>query len=376
MSDKTLAVLGIIAVLAAGAAILQNQLARHTHTSDFSSSALIEGLNIDAVVAIRITGGQADGSVNLVRTGGRFAVSEMDNYPAAVSKVNNLINQCLDLRTAEKITSNPHNHADLQVTEETARCRVAFLDKENNPIVTAVLSETDPDTGAAYARLLSEDDVYRIQNAPWINTRPIDYVDTELISVSRDNISSIAVKTPDSNYVLSSPAGSDDIRLEKMPAGKQLKGTTYQTVFGALSSLRFEDVSPTSNIPQDLDFDKTYSCRLYDLTVYKLAFAESDDKTYVKVTADYLDKTPVEKTVGDVETDEELKKKETKLLAIDVVKDFNAQHEDWVYQIPSYKAGQLIKPLSELLEDIPEPEQADQPADANDTEIMDAASEE
>ena len=356
MSDKKLALLGILAVLMAVAAIVQHHMSRHVYTADFSNSALIEGLAIDSVDAIRITSKNGSQTVHLSKENGSFVVRDKDNYPADVSKINNVVNQCLDVRTVEKITSNPANHADLKVTEETARYLISFLDSEAKPIVTLAFSEPDPDTNSANARLLSSDDVYAIQGAPWFKTKAMDYIDTELLSVQRDTISSVAVKNADSNYILSSPQGSDEITLEKMPDGKHSKNTGCQTVFNALSSLRFEDVTKSSNAPQDLSFDDTYICKLYDLTIYKLSIAKKDDKTYVKISADFLDKTPVEKTMGQVESDEELKKKEAKLLAIDVVKEFNPANRDWIYQIPSSKAGDLTKPLSELIEDIPEPE--------------------
>jgi hypothetical protein len=325
---------------------------------------LIEGLNIDAVAASEVTG-QQDQAVKLVRAGNQFAVSNKDDYPADAAKVNNLINQCLDIRVVDKITSNPDNHPDLQVSKDTACYTIAFLDAQENAVATLLISPADPETNSAYVRLLSEDDVYSLQSSPWFNTRPIDYIDTELVSVQQSTINSVAVKTADSSYVLSSPEGSDAIQLGEMPEGMQFKGTTHQTVFNALSSLRFEDVGRPDSLAENLEFNQTYNCRLYDLTVYKLEIAQSGEQTCVKVTADFLDKTPVEKTVGQVESDEELKKKEAKLLAIDKVKEFNAAHEGWVYQIPSYKADQLIKPLSELIEDIPAPEES------NDTEVSD-----
>ena len=370
MSHKKLVLLGVIAVLMVAAAIMQHQMSRNVHTADFSNSALIEGLDIESVNAIRITSENASQTVHLSRGNGSFVVSDKDDYPADVSKINNVINQCLDVRTVEKITSNSANHADLKVTEETANYLISFLDSEAKPIVTLVFSEPDPETNSANARLLSSDDVYATQGAPWFKTKAMDYIDTELLSVQPDKVSSIAVKTSDSSYIMSSPQGTDEVQLDKMSEGKQYKGTVYQTVFNALGSLRFEDVTKPSNAPQDLSFDDTYICKLYDLTIYKLSIAKKDEKTYIKISADFLDKTPVEKTMGQVESDEELKKKEDKLLAIDVVKEFNAAHRDWIYQIPSSKAADLTKPLSELIEDIPETET---PAPVDENEMPDAA---
>ena len=356
MTNKKLIILGIVAVVMAGLAILQNQMSRNVHTADFSSSALVEGLDVEAISAVQVSSEKGTKTVTLARKNGQFVVVDKDNYPADVSKINSLINKCLDVRTTEKITSNPDNHADLKVTEDTAQTVIAFLDNEQKPIVTLLFSDRNAETNVGYGRLLNEDDVYAIQSPPWFQTGATDYMDTQLLDVERGKIKSVAVKTPEDSYILSSPEGSDDVQLETMPDGKQYKGTDYKTVFGALSGLRFEDVSKPENAPDDLSFDYTYTCKLYDLTVYKLTMAKKDDKTYLKVSADFLDKTPVEKKVGEVESDEELKKKEAKLLATDAVKEFNAKHKHWVYQIPSYQAGNLTKSLSEIVEDIPAPE--------------------
>jgi hypothetical protein len=356
MSDRKLAMLGIAALILVGWAILQSRIGRSAQTTDFSSSPLIEGLQIDAVSAITITGQKGTQTVRLEKKDGVFVVTNKDNYPADVSKINTLINQCLDIRTREKITSDPANHPDLKVTPETARAVVLFLDSEGKEIVGLAVSDSD-ESGAGFARLLNANDVFSIQQAPWIDTTPMGYVNTVLVEAARDKISTVAVRTPDQMYMLNSSPDGSEVVLEDMPEGKQYKGTAYKTVFGALSSLRFEDVTASANAPSDIAFDYLYTCKLKDLTVYKLSLAKKEDKTYAKVTADYLDKTDVTKTVGQVESEEELKKKEAKLLAIDAVNLFNKRHEGWVYQIPSYKAGDLTKPLSELIEDIPAKEE-------------------
>jgi hypothetical protein len=103
-----------------------------------------------------------------------------------------------------------------------------------------------------------------------------------------------------------------------------------------------------------LKFDSLYTCKLKDKTVYKLTLAKKDDTTYAKISADYVGQTPT-KEQG-VESEEQLKEKETILLAIDAVNQFKQKHDGWVYQIGGPGAENLMKPLSELLEDMPEPE--------------------
>lgn len=355
MSNKKLTILGIMAVVAATLAMVQSRISRQAASVNFGSSPLVAGLNIESVAAIQVAG-QTGQSVKLTRQGDHFAVADKDNYPADVSKINTLISDCLDIRVTEKITSNPANHADLKVSEETAEYVITFLDADAKPIVSVILSPTDPESNTAHGRLATSDDVYAIQTPRRFAASAMDFVNADLLTVPNPQIESVAVKTPEGSYVLSATESGTDVTLEKMPDGKQFKGADYKTVFGAFSSVRFDDVQSEQTIPADLKFEYSYTCRLKDLKVYKLELAKTEDAVYAKAAATYLDATPVTKTQGEMESDEELKKKEDKLLAIDEVKEFTAQHKGWVYKIPSSKADNLTKPLTDLIEDIPAPE--------------------
>jgi hypothetical protein len=84
--------------------------------------------------------------------------------------------------------------------------------------------------------------------------------------------------------------------------------------------------------------------------------------------AEFTDKTPVEKASidqgGEVESEEELKKKEAKLLARDNAAEFTAKHNGWLYEIAEWKAKNLTKKLEDLLED-EEKSEEDAAADPN-----------
>lgn len=357
MTNNKLAILAFLAVVTAGWAVLQSRISQPTNASTFSSSPLVEGLDLDSVASIMITSEAGSKTVTLDRLDGKFVVKDKNNYPADVSKINGLITKCLDIRTRDKITSNAENHADLKVTPETARCTVSFMDKDQKPIVGLAISESDPEKGNAHARLLSENDVYMIDSDPWISTGAMDYINTKLLEVPQDKMAQVGVHTPQDSYSLKlSESGA--IELEAVPADKKQKDSVCKSVFGALSYLQFEDVM--KDAPEGTAFDHTYSGKLSDTTVYKLSMAKKDDKVYAKVSADFMDKAPVEKEQR-VESEEELKKKEAKLLAIDAVNLFNQQHSGWVYQLPSYKAGDLTKSLADLVEN-PAPADPNAPA--------------
>jgi len=320
---------------------------------------------LDPAEIATIVLGKGDDTITLKRLSGRFVIVEKDNYPAPNSEINNTITACLDIQTAELYTDDPENHEDLGVTEEKAQIVVKFYRADSSLLTGVIIGDTKQTGQGTYVRLLNSDEVYVAPETTWIDNSAVNYAGEDLISVKRADIDSVTVTGPNDVYTLSQDPNSGIITLQDMPRGKKLKDREYERLFAALTSLRFEDVKKLSQ-QQDLSFDRQFVCRLKDSTVYTLLIARADDKTYVTCNAEFTDPEPVTKERA-VETEEELKKKEAKLLARDSAEEFSKKHAGWLYQIPEYKAKILTKDLSELLEDQAPPEEKTEELEALET---------
>jgi hypothetical protein len=363
MSNKKLTILGIVAVLMVLWAVMQSRISNRTGIEPAGPAYLIQGFDPSVVDSIVI--GTGEDAFTLKRQKNGFVVVDKDDYPAKTSEINSLISKCLEIQTSEFVTDNPANFEDLEVTEEKARSVVKFMKADpNSSLLTGVVIGKTKELGqGSYVRMLSSDStvsnkVYVTSNAPWFGGGVMNYIDQELISAKSDGIESVTVSSQDGAYTLRQKQDSDDIILDSMPAGKKLKSSEARSVLTALTSLRFDDVK---RLPSDMAFDRQYMCRLKDSTVYALRIAKEDDKTYVSCVAEFTDKTPVEKASidqgGEVESEEELKKKEAKLLARDNATKFSTKHQGWVYEIADWKAKNLTKELADLLEDEEKPEE-------------------
>jgi hypothetical protein len=174
-----------------------------------------------------------------------------------------------------------------------------------------------------------------------------------------EDIESVTVNSGDGEYMLK-PTEGNGVMMEKIPVGKKLKTADARAVLTALTSLRCEDVKKK---PDNLLFNKQYFCKLKDSTVYSIEIAHEMDKTYITCGAVFTDTAPV--TVGsETESEEELKKKEAKLLAHENAVKFANKHRGWVYEIADYKAKNLTKKLSDLLEDEEKPQEQNEPEPA------------
>jgi hypothetical protein len=371
MSNRNLSLLGFAAAAMVALAVVVAGIGDKPFAKKDQTAYLIQGLDPDQVA--RITIGKPGEEVILNRRGANFVVANLDNYPARTSEVNKLITTCLDIQTAELYTDNPANHKDLGVTEPNATVLVKFYkaasaDKTGLSLITGVIvgKEKQRGRGIGYIRRVDDNKVYvAAAQIPMINKQAMDYVAQGLTSVKREDINSITVSCPNDTYLLL--PGDDDktVILENLAEGKKLNNVIANRVFTALANLSFEDVNAESS-KRGLLFDRRYLCRLKDTTVYSIWLAKDGDLWFAKCDAQFADQTPVTKTQGEVESDEQLKIKEAKLIARDAAEEFSDTHKGWVYQIPDYMAANLTKTSAELLES-GQPQGADvkEPMDTN-----------
>jgi hypothetical protein len=369
MSSKKLMVLAIVAALMVVWAVGQSYVSKLKGPvrAPLRGSYLIQGLDPAQIATIVI--GRGDNATRLVRQGKRFVVGNKDNYPAVTSKINNLVTGCLDIGVVDLVTSDPANHESLDVTEEKAQKVVKFLDKAGQIITgivvgTSRLPELQIDQRSTHVRLISSNDVYEAKKVPFLDGAATDYVEKEVVDVDRSEVVKVTVSGPEGSYTLKvDDTNEGEIVLADIPAGKKIKKYDCEQVQGALSNLSFSDVVKESSFGEGkLIFDRTYVAGLKDTTVYTFEAAKAGDKTYVKCSAEYAGATR-----AIVESDENLEDKEAKLLARDGAVGFTRRHKGWLYEIAEYKAKNLTRELSELVEEEKtdeEPESVDESSSA------------
>jgi hypothetical protein len=293
--------------------------------------------------------------LTLKRGGDQFYLVDKDDYPASTPQINNLITSSLDIRIKELITDNPKNFKDLDLTQDTAKSVIKFLNAEEKLITGILIGKRDEFAKGDYVRLISRDQgsdkkAYLSINVPSLDMTALSYLDKNLFKTEKEAISKVTVIGPEGRYTVSSDK-NNKITLSNIPKGKKVKETIYESVFSAVTELTFSDVKKETDDTRKLEFKNTYICFLKNTGVYTFQLAEKDGKTYIRCSADFTDKAPVRVKKGVEESEEELKEKEAKLLAREASLNFNKKHRGWVYQIPGWKAVDMTRKLEDLLED-------------------------
>jgi len=351
MSNKSLTILGILALVLFAAAVGVTLIGKEKPQASVANTYLIPGLETKNIAKIVLTTG--DNPVTLQLDGDKFVIAEKSSYPAKLDAIEKLFNDCMGIKVGELITDNADNHADLGVTEDKARTLVRFYDKSDALITGLVLGNSAEDRPGTYIRLMDQNKVYLCERAPYIKAGATDYMDQQLTQIERDAIVKVSVTGPDGTYHLTRN-DEGKVTLDAVPEGKQPKSSELENVYTVLTGLRSADVTTDAT---GLTFDYTYFCRLSDSTEYTFKLARKDDKTYLTAGAAFTDTTPVTITRDGSETEAEMKAKEAKLTARDAAEKFNQRHKGWVYEIGSWQAGKMTKSLNDLVEDIPQPEE-------------------
>ncbi len=357
MKNSKLFLLGLVAAAMVIWAVVQDRIAESQNQPVSGGGHLIQGLDTALIDSIAISAG--DSKVTLKRQGDGFVVVEKGDYPADIEQINKLINKLLDIKTTEVVTENADNHADLGVTEDKAKAVVKFMNGEGELIGSAIIGGMSDTVRGSYVRRADSDVVYLSENTPWLRTSPLEYTVQKLVGIESDKIKRVKVSGVDGEYNLTKD-DSDKVGLDKVPSGKQVKQNELNSVFNAMGNVSFSDVKKESEA-EGMNFNRKYVCQLKDSTVYRFELAEAGGKYYAKCSADFTDKSQVMKE-NRKESEEELKEKEAKLLAREGAEKFTAEHEGWVYELAEYQAKKLMKKVDELVEDIPQPEPAEEKA--------------
>ncbi|AQQ08259.1 hypothetical protein L21SP3_00035 [Sedimentisphaera cyanobacteriorum] len=369
MTDKKLSILAAAALAAVVLVTAQSMFTgEKTRYDSGRITYLIQGLDMDMVSGISIKGSSGE-PVSIIKEGGEYYLESMSGYPVKVSKLNELISKCLDVKIGKVYTTNPSNFEDLEVTKDQARYNIQFLASDGK-VLTGLIVGKNKGSGN-YVRKFADNNVYISEESFFASTSANSYVERSIVKVEGTDVEKVSVKTPEGSYEISNENGNR--KLKGIPEGMQAKGTDFHSVLDALGRVNFTDAAKASEMTE-LNFEYQYVSRLNDSTVYTFEVAKKGQDYWAKCSAEFTNKEKVIKK-DEVESEEELKKKEDILLKREAAANFNDRHEGWVYKIPSWNAKNLTKHFNDLIEKVPE-EKPEQEAEGSDAQAAEKAASE
>tara|TARA_B100000029_G_scaffold286583_1_gene280339 strand:- start:6241 stop:7233 length:993 start_codon:yes stop_codon:yes gene_type:complete len=214
--------------------------------SQGTAKLLFSDRGTEDIIELRLV--DIDGeSMNLSKQGNDWAMSDADDFPVSVEKVEPLITKLLALKTDRIVATTDNSHIRLEVSAEKYKRKIDIVWADDT--IDTLLLGNSAGTGAMHFRLTSTDDVYLTSAlTAWdANTTPSRYIDTQYFALDKDNIESIELQNRSGVYVLERNNGK--WLYDGLNEGEIFDQSSMDTFLVQVSSIRM--VSPLGNIFND-----------------------------------------------------------------------------------------------------------------------------
>lgn len=318
---------------------------------------------INDVAAIRIA--SADETFTLTRAEDGWTIPEKAGYPAVFPRIKALIVGTAQAQRVESKTSRPENYPKIGVAGpdsdgDSQGKLVEFLDPEGAAIFAVIVGNRKFAAGGqaawTYVREPGDAQAWLVSKLPEVDDDPVDYVEKDVINISRGRIRSARVEHDDgeSLRITREAPGQFDFTVTDLPEGKELTSAGAANSFGsALGSVTFDDVVSEGDI--DLTGAAVAVFETFDGLRVTVRTIQQDQDYWASVTTEYdetlIVEAPEDGVVVVPDAPEDTAAESARI---------NQRVSGWVFKLPAYKARNLVTRLGDIVKpDPPEEDDAD-----------------
>lgn len=381
MKLKSFIILVVICCVLAGAAYLMLQKESPRQKGVKMGELLLKDFPVNDVADIAIT--TPDETIHLQRGEKIWEVKNRYGYPANFTKIADFVNKFKETKIGRTFPASEDTLSrlalklpdDKKIPADQKGTRVIFKNKDGKAIQDILLGkarETDSGGGGHYIKKLSDSTVYVVdQDFKYLDKKVSDWLEKTILDINADDIEQVVCVDPSVEkpiYTLKRPEKNkppEFIEPADAAAGKKIKNTAINSLFGFLSNLRLDDVIDPSATEPPAQKGKNfiYKFRQFNGTVYSILAKQVEEKGspnyYMKIKIGY-EKPPEKKDLpengkdspemddqkptsdeGSKEGDKtEVKESPEALMA--KAEALNQDINPWTYVIPKWKFDKLI----------------------------------
>lgn len=340
-----LAVITVVAVVAAGWAVLDRQ-----RSSQVASvpAALFPGL-IDRVNEVVELDVDAPGLAFAIVKGAddTWSVPQRGGYPVTFETVKQAVVGIAGLKPLEAKTARPelHDKLGLKTTTDGGKGTTLTMKDGDGEVIAAVVvgrTRTPPTTtqpGRHYVRRAGEDQSWLAAGRMEVWDKIERWLDPAMPVVERKRVRAARTEKPDGELILVSRTDPDarDFVVENLPEGwRMLHDTAGNALGSALGFLSFEDVAPADSI--DFDGATVAEYFTFDGLVLKVEVVLRDKLYWARFSARYA--------ADQVRLEGLSEEQRAALLDGEAVQQeverINQRFAGWAYRLPGYKGKDFL----------------------------------
>lgn len=286
---------------------------------------LLKSLSVNDIAKIVIVSHEEQ--TNLYRED-LWTVMERYQYQADFGKIRDFVKKISDVKIGNvfSITEDAVLRLALALPDKThipddhKGTRVMLKDQNDTLLADMVFGKTRQTGGGHYVKIKADNSIYLIDQSFWsIDSSPADWLHKEILNISPQDIEWAACYAPDNEqalYQLQRPEQGQEAELVESFPGKTIKTDKINSVIGALSSLRLEDIAGRQS-PAEISAKPPhrFEYRNFNGTIYRLQtgiIAGAEDETteparyFLTVEADYtISPTPSTESTDTISADTE-----------------------------------------------------------------------
>jgi len=351
MSKKHFSWLLIITLVAAALVFLVPQ--KTGKESDRESGKLLPGLALVAndLDYVKLTAAGNETVATLQRSEGKWRLVEMESYPADWDRLKTMLSDLSQAEVVEQKTSNADYYARLGVEDvsaaEAAGVMIEFAEPSGIPALIVGNSATGRE--GQYVRLASGKVSVLIDQQLDLPTERSQWLDRDIIDVSRDEVVEVSITHPDGEIVkaVKKSADDEDFELLDVPADRE-PGSNWSVnaLAGGLSSLRLEEVASDTGI--DWSSAVGFSLLTADGMRANCWLITDEEGPWIRLGVSVYQAMDRQAEPPESEGREGDDKEFAEVLT-ERVNQINEKVSGWAYRIPQHQYDTMTKRMEDLL---------------------------
>lgn len=348
MTPRTLVVLGVLAVGAAGAAgYLAMQQPAPATAPLVTGQLMFPGVvqRLQGAAKVEITG--KDGTLVLVRNGNIWGLADRAGYPVQQQRVREMFSGLTELRLTEPRTAEPSQLKALNLDDpgpDSTALKLVVRDAQGAAIAEMIVGRRRVRMAgnlpeAIYVRRPGENQAWLAEGTLRIDAERSLWIDRDLLDIKRPRVMAASFRQGENTIDLAraSPT-AERLELKDAPEGFRADETKLDDIGRALEWMTLDDVAPAADLAGATELG-TATWKLYDGTqiVARVVEKESARWTAFEVTWSAPEAPPPE---GEAQRTPEAAKTEAEATA--------RRLSGWYYKLPDWKLATFLASLESL----------------------------
>lgn len=364
LRQRSLAGLTFVAVVVVAALVF---LQRAPEPGSIESGPLFPEMldRVNEVSSIRIATASEEFTIERGEAG--WTVPSRSGYPADFDAVRDTLLGFSGMQRVEPKTRTASLYQKLGLDEITTAgsraTEVRLLDPDGAVLATVIMGDVGSGPAPSgqtqyYVRLPDDPQAWLVNAELSLLKNPADWLDKQVLELPQERIRGVTVTAPDSGAVAVYRDGPDtaDFTLRAIPAGKQIK---YQfavnDVANSFASLSLEDVQPADAV--DFAGATRVVMDTFDGLRVNADIVQQDETKLVRLWSGEGESVASPAPIADNATGADAGHGAEAVAA--EVAQLNERWSGWAYQLSRFEIDNITRPMSDLVEDVPAGDSAD-----------------